>query len=217
MKHLKSFNEKKDHDTLSMFKHLWDDISDDDNFNVEFRYDTTFKSYTVDIRCNKYREGKSANDDGFTIKELCNRLLLPFVYSEELGIRVDYIYARDTTGDIYHVEECLGYTPTLDDVIMGKHTIVEFLEEWERDYIKGDDKLIELSFTFLTLVYRESLKSYNENIQPHQKDMYNGIVDILKRVKDIKNREEIANHMLKDFDKENIDVTKDKFFKDCGI
>jgi len=53
------------------------------------------------------------------------------------------------------VEECLGYTPTLDDVIMGRHTIVEFLEEWERDYIKGGDKLIELSFTFLTLAYKE--------------------------------------------------------------
>ena len=69
----------------------------------------------------------------------------------------------------------------------------------------------------LMLYKMKYLKKYNENIQPHQKDMYNGIVDILKRVKDIKNREEIANHMLKDFEKEKIDVTKEKFFKDCGI
>jgi hypothetical protein len=165
MKHLKSFNEKKDHDTLSMFKHLWDDITDDDNFDVEFQYDTTFKCYTVIIRCNKHYQnmgrgmgiGKPATEDGLTIKELGDRLLLPFVYSSELGIRIDYIHARDTAGEFYSVEECLGYTPTLDDVIMGKHTIIEFLEEWERDYIKGGDRLIELSFTFLTLAYKEDI------------------------------------------------------------
>ena len=56
-----------------------------------------------------------------------------------------------------------------------------------------------------------------QEVEPHQKDMYDGIVDILKRVKDLKNREEIAEHMLKDFKKEKIDIDKDAFMKDCGL
>lgn len=157
MRHLRKYKifEGKDHETLSMFKHLWDDIADDDAFVVEFNYDTTFKSYETIIRCNKYRMGRPAIEDGFTIKELGDRLLLPFSYSKEIGLSIDYIHARDTSGDNYQVEDCIGYTPSLVEVISGVYTIVEFLEEWERDYIKGDDKLIELSFTFLTLAYKE--------------------------------------------------------------
>lgn len=163
MKHLKRYNESKDHETLSMFKHLWDDITDDDNFFTEFQYDSTFKCYTINIHCNKHNIGKE--EDGFTIKELGDRLLLPFIYSSELGIRIDFIGAREIGGRSYFVEDCFGHHPTLEDVIKGDYTIVEFLEEWERDYIK-DGKLIELSFTFLTLAYGTQIITYNESFRP---------------------------------------------------
>ena len=155
MKHLRRYNESKDHETLSMFKHLWDDITDDENFVTDFQYDTTFKCYTITIHCNKHYIGKPAEEDGFTIKELGDRLLLPFAYSSELGIRIDYINARETDGTWYNVEDCFGHHPTLVDVMEGDYTIIEFLEEWEKDYIK-DGKLIELSFTFLTLAYYDA-------------------------------------------------------------
>jgi hypothetical protein len=58
---------------------------------------------------------------------------------------------------------------------------------------------------------------FENKIEPRQKEMYDGIVDILKRVRDLKNRAEIAEHMLKDFKKENIDVDETTFMKDCGI
>ena len=47
--------------------------------------------------------------------------------------------------------------------------------------------------------------------------MYDGIVDILLRVKDLKNRLEIAEHMLKDFKKEKIEVEEVKFLQDCKL
>jgi hypothetical protein len=58
---------------------------------------------------------------------------------------------------------------------------------------------------------------FENKIEPHQQDMYDGIVDILKRVRDLKNRTEIAEHMLKDFKKENINVDEMTFMNDCGI
>lgn len=154
MKYLRKFNESKDHETLSMFKHLWDDITDDENFVTEFQYDKTFKCYTITILRPGYESGSGEEVDGFNIKELGDRLLLPFSYSSELGIRIDFINARETDGHWYNIEDCFGHHPTLTDVMKGDYTIVEFLEEWERDYLKGN-KIVELSFTFLTLAYYE--------------------------------------------------------------
>ncbi len=60
-------------------------------------------------------------------------------------------------------------------------------------------------------------KQFFESIQPHQKDMYDGIVNILLQVKDLENRREIAENMMKDFIKEKIEVDEIKFFKDCKL
>ena len=64
--------------------------------------------------------------------------------------------------------------------------------------------------------YTQFFESKQE-VEPHQKDMYDGIVDILLRVKDLKNRLEIAEHMLKDFEKEKIEVEEVKFLQDCKL
>ncbi len=54
-------------------------------------------------------------------------------------------------------------------------------------------------------------------IESNQKEMYDGIVDILKRVRDVKNRREIADHMMVNFKKEKIDVEEKTFLKDVGL
>jgi hypothetical protein len=63
------------------------------------------------------------------------------------------------------------------------------------------------------------MKSFFESrkVEPHQKDMYDGIVDILLRVKDLENRKEIAEYMMENFKKENIKVSETEFLKDCKI
>jgi len=53
--------------------------------------------------------------------------------------------------------------------------------------------------------------------QPYQKDMVDGIVDMLNQVKDIDNRKQMALDRLKDFKKENIEVDTDSFLERCGL
>lgn len=63
-----------------------------------------------------------------------------------------------------------------------------------------------------------NLKKFNEiNQVPHQKDMYDGIVEILLMVNDEKNRMSIANKMMSKFRKEGVVFDKSKFIKDCKL
>ena len=51
----------------------------------------------------------------------------------------------------------------------------------------------------------------------NQKEMVDGIVDIVKQVKDLNNRKLIVKDMINKFKKENIKTDLNKFMKDCGI
>jgi len=53
--------------------------------------------------------------------------------------------------------------------------------------------------------------------QPHQKEMIDGIVEMLVQVKDIDNRKQMALDRLRDFKKEGIDVHADEFMERCGL
>ena len=60
-------------------------------------------------------------------------------------------------------------------------------------------------------------KNTNEELNPNEKEMIDGIVDLLIQVKDIDNRRKMVINTLKDFDEEEIDVDREEFFKRCGI
>jgi hypothetical protein len=47
--------------------------------------------------------------------------------------------------------------------------------------------------------------------------MVDGIVNIVKKVKDINNRMSIAKDMINKFKRENIKTDYNKFMKDCGL
>ena len=53
--------------------------------------------------------------------------------------------------------------------------------------------------------------------QPHQKEMIDGIVEMLVQVKDIDNRKQMALDRLRDFKKEGIEVNADEFMERCGL
>ena len=53
--------------------------------------------------------------------------------------------------------------------------------------------------------------------QPHQKEMIDGIVEMLVQVKDIDNRKQMALDRLRDFKKEGIEVNADEFMQRCGL
>lgn len=56
-----------------------------------------------------------------------------------------------------------------------------------------------------------------EGLDRGQREMYDGVVDILLRVHDERNRAEIADHVMSTFRSEGVDVDRDKFYSDCGL
>ena len=63
----------------------------------------------------------------------------------------------------------------------------------------------------------ETKESVEVELSPNEKEMVNGIVDIVKQVKNIGNRESIANDMIQKFKREKIKFDYDKFLKMCGL
>jgi hypothetical protein len=53
--------------------------------------------------------------------------------------------------------------------------------------------------------------------QPHQKEMVDGIVEMLRQVEDIENRKTMALDRLADFKKEGIVVDAKEFLQRCGL
>ena len=53
------------------------------------------------------------------------------------------------------------------------------------------------------------------DIKPQDKDMVDGIVDIIKQVRDKDNREEIATNMVKQLKREKIILNYKDFLKAC--
>jgi len=66
------------------------------------------------------------------------------------------------------------------------------------------------------MIYR-NMKNLNENkirdLKPQDKDMVDGIVDIINQVKDDENRKEIATNMVKQLKRERIVFNYEDFLK----
>lgn len=63
------------------------------------------------------------------------------------------------------------------------------------------------------------MKTFNEMLLESERDkeMISGVVTLLKMVKDKSNRKEMAEYMLKDFEKEKITIDKEDFFNRCDL
>jgi len=57
----------------------------------------------------------------------------------------------------------------------------------------------------------------DQDLNQDQQGMVYGIIDLIKRVKDLTNRQEIADHMIRQFKQENIDFDYSEFFTMCGL
>jgi hypothetical protein len=65
----------------------------------------------------------------------------------------------------------------------------------------------------LKLKYSNSFEDGGEVEDDDDKEMVEGIADILRRVKDKKNRKQIANKMVDDFDEEDVDYDLENFMQ----
>lgn len=92
--------------------------------------------------------------------------------------------------------------------------------KWEADYSdKAKTKKYKTKKSAATSAYEKRFgkkESVNEETSD-QKEMIDGIVDMLKQVKDIDNRKKMAIDRLKDFKKEGIVVDTKDFLQRCEI
>jgi hypothetical protein len=63
----------------------------------------------------------------------------------------------------------------------------------------------------------EEVKNNIEGLDQNQKEMVNGIIDIVKKVVDTNNRKTIAKDMIEKFKNENIKFDYNKFLELCGL
>lgn len=68
-----------------------------------------------------------------------------------------------------------------------------------------------------TFVKTGASESVIENLNPNETEMVNGIVDMLRQIKDVKNRKQIALDRIEDFKKEGIIFDYNEFLKRCGL
>ena len=56
-----------------------------------------------------------------------------------------------------------------------------------------------------------------EELEGNEVPMVDGIIEIVRMVKDMNNRMEIAKNMITKFKQEGIDFDYNKFLSDCGL
>jgi len=78
------------------------------------------------------------------------------------------------------------------------------LEDGSEEYIVAQDKRIIQNI-------KESKKEIKSELKGNDYEMVSGIIDILKKVKDVDNRMEIAKDMISQFKREDIKFDYDKF------
>lgn len=91
--------------------------------------------------------------------------------------------------------------------------------KWEADYAdKGKTKAYKTKKSAATSAYEKRFgkKKVNEE-KADEKEMVDGIVEMLRQVKDIENRKKMAFNRLSDFKKEGIEVNAKEFLKRSGL
>jgi hypothetical protein len=112
-------------------------------------------------------------------------------------------YKVDAQVELIIPAENEGEAGYLADSILSS---LEYGSEYVIDNIDQTEKKIEDSIVFES---KKKIKSELKDNNDYQ--MVSGIIDILKRVKDIENRAEIANDMVAQFKKEKIKFDYDNF------
>lgn len=57
----------------------------------------------------------------------------------------------------------------------------------------------------------------DRDLDPGQQEMVYGIIDLVQRVKDLDNRQEIADHLISTFKRDGISFDYKEFLRLCGL
>lgn len=103
-----------------------------------------------------------------------------------------------------------------------KNTTQQFKDAIDKAYATEPNVQMNNSTISDALKYKqnfteEEVKNNIEGLTHNQKQMVDGIIDIVKKIENIKNRKAIAIDMVEKFKKEKIKFDYSQFLKSCGI
>lgn len=167
------------------------------------------EKYKRSIDCN--------NPKGFSQKAHCQGRKKRMNENEELiGGNADnktliHIAKKHDAKNYYHI----------DDMFKSLKKQLEMGMKVEMEHTDDKDKAKEIALDHLW----EDPKYYtklskieeSENSHEHDDDMVSGVAEILKQIKDTKNRKEVYNNMVDKFDKENVKFSNKEFSKMSGV
>ena len=108
------------------------------------------------------------------------------------------------------IKELMEYSDILtelNDSIREENSFILALKEYN----------LKLDTDINSLVIEKEQPFKKEELEPNQKEMIDGIVEMLNQVEDIQNRKEMAMDRLRDFKEEGIEVNPKEFLQRCGI
>jgi len=115
----------------------------------------------------------------------------------------------------------------IDDMVKSLKKQVEMGLPIEMDHTDSEDKAREIVYdhlwedpnyyTKLKKADVDENKEIDSKLDNNQQDMVYGIIDIVKKVKDISNRKQIAKDMINQFKKEKIKFDYNQFMELCGL
>jgi hypothetical protein len=135
-------------------------------------------------------------------------------------VRVSEAKKKGKINPAYLTKDAAAMRKEIDRVKKLKSDDPSAYGKWDADYSdKAKTKKYKTKKSAATSAYEKRFgkKEKVKEEKAHEKEMIDGIVDILKQVKDIQNRKKMAIDQLKDFKKEGIIVDEKEFLKRCGL
>lgn len=135
-------------------------------------------------------------------------------------VRVSEAKKKDKVNPAYLTKDASAMKKEINRVKKLKSNDPSAYGKWEADYAdKEKTKKYKTKKSAATKAYEKRFgkkKDINEE-KSTQKEMVDGIVEMLKQVKDVNNRKKMALDRLKDFNKEGIVVDEKEFLQRCGL
>ena len=135
-------------------------------------------------------------------------------------VRVSEAKKKGKINPAYLTKDAAAMKKEIDRVKKLKSDDPSAYGKWEADYAdKAKTKKYKTKKSAATSAYEKRFgkKDKVNEEKAGEKEMIDGIVGILKQVKDIQNRKKMAIDQLKDFKKEDISVDEKEFLKRCGL
>ena len=193
-------------------------------YSSEMKETNKLKGGNADNKTIKDLAKKHAYDDSkdSTSSDKINKMLVHLKKQFEQGLKVEKEHTKDESKAkeivMDHLDEDPNYYTKLKKIERQENneaTGSGSAGAYEGPLFGGETEFAKKSDSETPRL--ETKESEGLKLTQNERDMVNGIVDIVKQVKDMRNRQSIANDMIQKFKRENIKFDYDRFLDMCGL